>query len=159
MKRKHRRVHRRGMRCFFIGLAFLTGIFFSYESYHTETYPNGWPGAISSKKLAEYMNEHAGKNDKVLISEFEYWNMPLCPVFIYYWDKAPLRIVRPGEKAEDLTSEIKKEKISWLIIVDSPVKQSKTRPLAESFSSYTGREPVKVGWAYVWDVKGLWKNE
>ena len=142
----------------FIGFAFLTGIFFSYSGYHELTYPNGWPGAISSKKIAEYLNENMGENDKLLISEFEYWNMPVCPIFIYYWNKVPVRIVSADEKAEDIIFSIKNEKVSWLVMVDSPVKDSKMRPLVESLAVSLEKYPKRVGWAYVWEVDDLWEE-
>ena len=100
-----------------------------------------------------------GENDKLLISEFEYWNMPVCPIFIYHWDKVPVRIVSADEKAEDVVSSIKNEKVSWLVIVDSPVKDSKMRPLLGSLVAYLEKNPVRVGWAYVWKVDDLWKND
>lgn len=136
-----------------------TGLSFSYPGYHTKTYPNGWPGASSSKNIALYLNSQMDENDKFLITEFEYWKTPMCPIFEFYSDLEPVRILGPDEPLANLMDEVTRDKVSWLVIIDSPEKESKTRVLAENIRDYLIENPKKVGWGYVWNVERLWRDK
>ena len=139
--------------------AVYSGVSFSYPSYHMRTYPNGWPGANSSRDLAIYLNDNMQPGDRMAITEFEYWAQPYCPVFDYYCGHQPVMIISPDRSLDSLLDAIKTGKISWLVIVDSPVRESGTRKLAENVRDSLRKDPKKVGWAYVWNVEELWKDK
>lgn len=136
-----------------------SGMRFSYSGYHSATYPNGWPGAKSSRDIALYLNKNMKPGDKFLITEFEYWKMPLCTVFGYYSTSTPERTVKGDEEIFPLMEEISRDKISWLVIIDSPKKESSTRALAEEVREHLEENPQKVGWGYIWNVEKVWKKD
>ncbi|MCX5678346.1 MAG: hypothetical protein NTY76_04485 [Candidatus Omnitrophica bacterium] len=136
-----------------------TGLAFSYPQYHMETHPNGWPGADASKKLACYLNEHMKDDDRLMITEFAYWSMPVCAVFLYYWKGCPIEIIKGEQKAENVIKEIAMNKISWFVIADSPHPTLNFHPLVKDASNSVLGKPVPVGWSYVWNTKKLWSSD
>lgn len=141
-------------------LSVLPGLLFSYSSYHTATYPHGWPGAKSSREIAVYLNENMDDNDSFLITEFAYWKMPICAIFHYYIQKEKFKLTSLSITPEQLIDTVKKNKISYIVIVGSPDPKEGKRSLELSRGVYEiiGKEPQKVGWSYVWDTKELWKK-
>lgn len=136
-----------------------TGFAFSYPQYHMKTYSNGWPGADSSKKLACYLNEHMRDDDRLMITEFAYWSMPVCAVFLYYWKGCPIEIIKGEQKAGNVIKEITMNKISWFVVVDSPHPSLNFHTLVKDASASVLGKPVPVGWSYVWNTKKLWSND
>ena len=146
--------------CAFLAFSFYSAFSFPYADYHRKTYPNGWPGARSSRELALFLNDRMSGGDKLLITEFEYWQMPTCPVFLHYWDPHTIvRIIKRGEKAEDLADEIAKNNISWLVIVETPLPESDFRALSRDMRSMLKKEGEIVGWSRVWNTEALWKKD
>lgn len=141
-------------------LSILPGMLFSYSSYHQATYPHGWPGAKSSRDIAMYLNENMDDDDTFLITEFAYWRMPICAIFHYYIQKEKFKLTSLSITPEQLIRTVKKDKISYLVIVGSPDLEKGRRSLELSRGVYNilGEEPEKVGWCYVWNTKGLWKK-
>lgn len=131
------------------------GLAFSYPQYHMETHPNGWPGAEASKKLALYLNEHMRDDDRLMITEFAYWSMPVCAVFLYYWKGCPIEIIHGQESAGNVIKEIVKNRISWFVVVDSPHPTLNFHQLVKDASGSVLGKPVSVGWSYVWDTRSL----
>jgi len=140
--------------------AVLSGFLFSYGGYHMATNPRGWPGALSSRTLAQYLNERMDENDRLMITGFEYWRMPTCPVFLYYWEPHPVKTISSGEKASDVIKEIRAKNISWFVVVGTPEPRpgSKFMKLARGFRDKTGAEPETVAWSYVWNTEKLLKK-
>ncbi len=136
-----------------------TGLSFSYQQYHMETCPNGWPGAASSKALACYLNERMKDGDRLMITEFAYWSMPVCAVFYYYWKGCPVLVIKGEQKPENVIKEITMNKISWFVIVDSPHPTLNFHPLVEDMKKTILGTPVTVGWAYVWDTRALLSSD
>ena len=142
----------------FLILAALNGLTFSYPEYHGKTYPNGWPGAQASRELALYLNEHMKDQDRLMISEFTYWQMPTCPIFLYYWKPHKMMIINSEERTEDIIEKIKNNKISWLVIVDSPDPKYNLRSFAAKLQNSLETNPRIVRWSYVWNTEHLWKE-
>ncbi|MEA3489201.1 MAG: hypothetical protein U9R44_02515 [Candidatus Omnitrophota bacterium] len=144
----------------FLAITVFNGLYFSYEGYHTETYPKGWPGARASRELALYLNERMKDDDRLMITGFEYWQMPTCPIFLYYWKQHPIKTIRSSERSKDVIDEIIKKNISWFVVVGTPdpSAESNFRKLAEDFSYQTGQRPGIAGWSYVWKTDALWKD-
>ncbi len=134
----------------------LSGLALSYEGYHSTSYPNGWPGAKASKTLAIYLNRNMSPGDKVLISDFSYWNEKLCPIFTYYLNGR--EIIMLQEKDLDnipfIEESIDKLGIDWLVIPFSPDNDVKRHNTARKISKKTGIDPAQIGWAYIWDMRG-----
>ncbi|MFH1791183.1 MAG: hypothetical protein ABH885_04275 [Candidatus Omnitrophota bacterium] len=145
-----------------LALVFLTtvyaGIGFRYDKYHMATYPNGWPGAASSRALAMFLNDRMGEDDKLVITEFAYWKMPICPVFIYYWTPRSAGSAPNGWSADDFAGNILINKSSWLAVANSPDPDHNFNGLVADLAGILG-EPVKVGWSYVWDTRAFVKGE
>ena len=139
--------------------ALYAGLAFSYPQYHMETHPNGWPGASESKKLACYLNEHMRDDDRLMITEFAYWGLPVCAVFLYYWKGCPIEVIKGEERAENVVKEIIKNKISWFVIVDSHHPYLNFHPLVKDVSNSVLGKPVPVGWSYVWRTRALWSSD
>jgi len=139
--------------------AIYTGFTFSYPRYHMATYPNGWPGANSSKALAFYLNENMQDDDRLMITEFAYWKTSVCAVFYYYWKKHPVLIINGRQKAENVIKEIINNKISWFVIADSPDQQFNFHPLVNNIKNSVLGKPYTVGWSYVWNTRALWLND
>ena len=138
--------------CILLASVIFTGLSFSYNKYHALTYPNGWPGANSSKELALYLNEHMEKDDRLMITEFAYWQMPVCPIFLYYYNRGPIKIMKGQEKAEDVIQDIINNKISWLVIADSTDPEFNFHRLVKDISNSTLGKPTIVGWSCIWNT-------
>jgi hypothetical protein len=138
--------------CVLIASAVIGGMAFSYQDYHMETYPNGWPGARSSRELAEYLNAGMKDDDRLMITEFAYWRMPLCPVFIYYWKPHEIMIVRNVSSPEKIIEEMRKYGISWFVVADSPDPKYNYHDLVAAMKRSLRKDPVRVGWSYVWET-------
>jgi 4-amino-4-deoxy-L-arabinose transferase-like glycosyltransferase len=145
----------------FLILAFIvfTGVTFSYPVYHMKTYPNGWPGAQSSWKLAEYLNEHMKDDDRLMITDFAYWRMPTCPVFIYYWKPHEIMIIKGTQTAATILKRMKKHKISWFVVADSPDPAYNYHALVKKMEVLLPNKPTPVGWSYVWNVSNILSDE
>ena len=139
-------------------LVFFYGFTFSYADYQMETYPNGWPGALSSKKLAGYLNEHMKEDDRLMITNFTYWDMPVCPIFIYYWKSHEIQIIKTSESVNEIEKEIIKNKISWLVVVGSPDPKKNPAGLITALKATELKKPKVVGWSYVWNTEELWRE-
>ena len=143
---------------FFI-LSIFIGLSFSYPEYHMNANPNGWPGANSSRELALYLNERMRDDDTLMITEFAYWKMPVCAVFLYYWKGRPIEVIKGREKAENVIKEIINNKISWLVIADSPDPQFNFHPLVKEMANSALGKGAIVGWSYVWKADSLWSGD
>lgn len=140
----------------FLSIAVIhTGISFSYSKYHIGTYPNGWPGANASRELAAYLNKNMREGERLMITEFAYWQMETCPIFLYYWKGAPIEIIKDRKGADAIIKDIIKKKISWLVIVDTPEGEFNFHDMVKEMSDSSIGKPRVVGWSYVWDVRGL----
>ncbi|MBD3426787.1 MAG: hypothetical protein GF409_06110 [Candidatus Omnitrophica bacterium] len=135
-----------------LGLVVFTGSTFSYRQYHKSTYPNGWPGASSSRDLALYLNRHMDSNDRLMITDFAYWKMPICPIFVYYWRQHPVMFIKGTESPSEILRTIKEHRISWFVVCDSPDKAYNHKALVEKMRLLLPGGPVRVGWSYVWDL-------
>jgi 4-amino-4-deoxy-L-arabinose transferase-like glycosyltransferase len=137
----------------------LPGAFFSYEDYHSFTYPHGWPGAGASRDIAAYLNR-TDDDDAFMITEFTYWDMPICPIFLFYNRKDRFKTVRFGKTAKEILKTMKDEGVSYLVIVGEPQPTEKTAfiELSRDVYALTGVEPEVVGWSYVWDMRESLKN-
>ncbi|MBN1353462.1 MAG: glycosyltransferase family 39 protein [Candidatus Omnitrophica bacterium] len=135
--------------------AFAGGLSFSYPAYHKKTYANGWPGAYSSRELALYLNKRMRDDDRLLITEFAYWKMPTCAIFLYYWKAHPIEIISGKEKLARIIEDIIKYKISWFVIADSPDPRFNFSSLAEEAEESRLGKPEAVGWSYVWNTKEI----
>lgn len=135
------------------------GAFFSYENYHSFTYPHGWPGAEASRDIAAYLNK-TDDCDAFLMTEFTYWDMPICPIFLFYNRKDRFKTVRFGQPAIDILKTMKDEEMSYLVIVGEPQPTEKTAfiELSRDVYALTGIEPEVVGWSYVWDLRERLKD-
>jgi hypothetical protein len=136
-----------------------TGLSFSYQQYHMETYPNGWPGAVSSKALALYLNKHMSDSDRLMITEFAYWGMPVCAIFYYYWKGCPVLVIKGEQRPEKVIKEITMNKISWFVVNDSPHPTLNFHSLVEDMKKTVLGAPVTVGWSYVWDTRTLLSDD
>jgi hypothetical protein len=145
--------------CVLIASAVMAAMAFSYQDYHMETYPNGWPGARSSRELAEYLNAGMKDDDRLMITEFAYWRMPLCPVFIYYWKPHEIMIVRNVSSPEKIIEEMKKYRVSWFVVADSPDPKYNYHALVISMKELLREDPGRVGWSYVWKTDILWAGK
>jgi len=141
---------------FFIIYVIAVGLNFSYSKYHMLTYPNGWPGAVSSKELALYLNDHMKKEERLMITEFAYWDMPACPIFLYYWKGGPIKIIKGQHNAKNVIREIINNRISCLVVADSPDPKSNFHTLVKDISNSALGKPHIVDWSYVWDTGILW---
>jgi hypothetical protein len=126
---------------------------YSYASYHSATYPNGWPGAVNSKKLAEYLNFTLKKGEKFVITDFSYWKTPVCPVFFFYSANMPEKIVPMASAPEDVARALKAEKAAYFIAVG--IKGNKDLDRLTSFFDSKFGPPVNVAWAKVWRVRDI----
>ncbi|MFH1878998.1 MAG: hypothetical protein ABH883_09355 [Candidatus Omnitrophota bacterium] len=130
-----------------------TGISFSYSGYHKRTYPNGWPGADSSRSLAYFLNDNMKKDASLMIAPFAYWKMPVCPVFLFYWEARPVTLIKGDEKAEEILGYIKNKGISWFVIPDSPDPEYNFHILADEITKLSGTAPRKAGWSLIWNFE------
>lgn len=138
-----------------------TGLSFSYSGYHMKTYPNGWPGAHSSRELALYLNNHsAGTGDRLMITEFAYWKMPICPVFLYYWKggEVPIEVIRGRWTPQMVMKEIANKKMSWFVIADSPDPEYNLHAFVKEITNSALGKPAVVEWSYVWKTDTLWAD-
>lgn len=126
---------------------------FSYEVFHKKTYPNGWPGAMASYKLAEYLNSAAETGARVLIPGFAYWKRPTCPVFTYYLKDRQIVITDSNFKSEALSPLIEQYDVSWIALPYDPDRMYTTGMKVREINRLTGKEPVKAGWSFVWELK------
>ena len=133
-------------------LAAVQGVSFNYTSYLKNTCPKGWPGAKVSRDLAMYLNSRMRPEDKLMLSDFAYWNMPVCPVFFYYWDKHPVIMFSGKESAEDILLKAKENNVTWLAVASSPDPSHNYDPLIAELSSLLGRRPEQAGWTFVWNL-------
>ncbi len=135
-----------------IVLSALTGITFSYRDYHEHTYPNGWPGAIASRELASYLNGRMKDDDKLLISGFAYWQMPVCPVFYYYWKPHEVMIMKGKLKPAGVLKKLGEYDFDWLVVTDSPDQDKGQKKEAQEISRRLKKTPETAGWSYVWKL-------
>jgi 4-amino-4-deoxy-L-arabinose transferase-like glycosyltransferase len=138
--------------CLLIALVVYQGITFSYQKYHAKTYPNGWPGALSSKKIAEYLNEHMKKEDRLMITDFSYWQMPYCPIFLYYSTPHHVKWIKGTDEAKSVLKEASENKTTWLVVIGSPDPKTDPAKLIAGLKESLG-EPKIVGWSYIWHIK------
>jgi 4-amino-4-deoxy-L-arabinose transferase-like glycosyltransferase len=136
-------------------LAVIQGVNFSYSGYHERTYPNGWPGALSSRKLAYYLNSRMEEDDRLLITHFAYWDMPACPVFLYYWDRHPVKVINGNTPPEKVMEAIKNGGFSWVVVADSPDPARNYHALVREMGERLPSSPAIVGWSYVWETREL----
>lgn len=129
----------------------LWGVDLSYNLYQTATYPNGWPGASASRKLAEHLNSKMSDSDKLMMTPFAYWKTPLCPVFTFYSKHMPVKLVDTDASADAILSEARDKKVSWIVVTDSAGEQ-KNKTFAASLKRLTNKDPDIAGWAYVWNI-------
>ncbi|MGB2600367.1 MAG: hypothetical protein WBD04_06865, partial [Candidatus Omnitrophota bacterium] len=132
-------------------VAVFSGGSFSYAGYHAETYPNGWPGAVSSKKLAEYLNAHMKKEDRLMITDFSYWQMPYCPVFLYYSVPHHVKWIKGSDEAKSVLKEALENKTTWVVVIGSPDPKTNPAKLINGLKKSLG-DPKTVGWSYVWHL-------
>jgi hypothetical protein len=145
--------------CLFLAFSIFTGFTFSYPEYHMKTYPNGWPGAKVSRDLANYLNKHMKEDDKLLITEFAYWKMPTCPVFIYYWKPKQMEIIKGKPKADEVINRIKKNRVSWLVIANAPDPDHNFNKLMKEITQRLKKKGKQAGWSFVWNTQELWANK
>jgi hypothetical protein len=145
----------------FLVLAFIvfTGVTFSYPAYHMKTYPNGWPGAQASWELAEYLNKHMKDDDRLMITDFAYWRMPTCPIFVYYWKPHQIMIIKGTQTTATILKRIKKHEISWFVVADSPDSSYNYHALVKKMEVLLPGKPTHVGWSYVWNVSKILTDE
>jgi len=137
------------------------GLSFSYSAYHTKTYPGGWSGASNSRTLAFYLNNHMRGAERLMLTQFCYWGMPLCsmcPVFLYYYDGKPVYIIDGRDSAEEVMKEAVKNKISWLAVADSPESNFNFHTLVKGITGSVLGKPGKAGSSYVWNTDILWRQ-
>ncbi|MGB2879044.1 MAG: hypothetical protein WBD24_02580 [Candidatus Omnitrophota bacterium] len=152
-------------------LAVFTGLAFSYQKYFMKTYPNGWPGAYSSRELAQYLNGRMKDKDRLMITRFTYWEMPTCPVFLYYWKPHEILILPTGDRlsaealakagrptTDEIMENIRKHKISWFVVVGSPDPKKDPVKLVGELKETPLKDPEIVGWSYVWNTEKLWQD-
>jgi len=144
--------------CLLLLFTAFKGLTFSYADYHMTTYPNGWPGALASRDLALYLNRRMKKEDSLMISEFTYWQMPTCPIFLYYWKPHKLTIIKGNEKSENIVKKIADKKITWLVIVDSPDPKNNLHGSAKKMQGILKTKAQTVRWSHVWNVEDLWRK-
>ena len=135
-----------------LALVVFTGVTFSYPAYHMKTYPNGWPGAQASRELAEYLNKHMKDDDRLMITDFAYWRMPTCPIFIYYWKPHQVMVVKGTKTAATILKSMKEHKVSWFVVADSPDPAYNYHALVKKMEVLLPGKPDHVGWSYVWNV-------
>ncbi len=139
----------------------LGGLSFSYAKYHMSTYASGWMGANYSRELALYLNKTTKDNERLMLTQFSYWGAPLCsmcPVFLYYSEGRPIYVMDGRDSAEDVVKEIVDNKISWLVVIDSPNEQLNFRALANSLENSIIGKPMPVGCSHIWKTDTLWRR-
>lgn len=139
---------------FLLVLTVLNGCFFSYTAYHEKTYPNGWPGAKVSRDLAVYLNRHMQKADRLMLSDFAYWNSPICPVFVHYWSPRPVSLFKGTDDPEDILQKAKEGPATWLVVADSPDPENNYRSLVQDLTEMIGKGPEQAGWSFIWKIEG-----
>jgi hypothetical protein len=128
-----------------------SGVTFSYAKYQAKTYPNGWPGALSSKRIAGYLKENVKDGEKVMMTDFFYWQMPACPVFLYYSKPLDVKRIKGTESAKEVAEMARKNNISWLVVIGSPDPKTNPSALIRGLKRSFG-EPETVGWALIWHL-------
>ncbi len=97
--------------------------------------------------------------DKLLITDFTYWQTQICPIFLYYLKPVPeIMFLDKTNSVNDVLDAIRKNKISWVVIISSPDKKGENiRILVKKLETTSLRTPITVGWSYVWKTDGLEK--
>ena len=136
-------------------LPLFSGINYSYETFQSSSYPTGWPGSNVSRNLALYLNKNMTPSDKLLISDFAYWNENICPIFLYYCKGQDVILLQEKDlnNTAFIDESINKLGISWLVIPFSPDKDIKRHTAAREISKKIKKEPLRLGWTYIWDLR------
>lgn len=133
----------------------LGGAFFSYEKYHADSYPKGWAGASYSKELALYLNRVTKNGERLMITQFSYWGLPLCsgcPIFLYYLEGRPIYEIDGRNSPDDVLRMIADNRISWLVVIDSNDERCNFHALANGLKEYVPGASISVGCSYVWKM-------
>lgn len=141
--------------------ATVNGAVFSYDGYHIAAYGNGWYGAKNSRDLAVYLNTHMRDGEKLLITQFLYWGLPvcaMCPVFLYYYRGNPVYVIDGKDSAQEVMREIVKNKISWLAVSDSAKARPDFRSLIRDLTDSALGKPARAGCSYIWNTDALWRG-
>ena len=99
--------------------------------------------------------------DRLMITEFTYWKMPTCPIFLYYWKPHEILIlptVDKQPKTDNIMVNIRQHRISWLVVVGSTDPKKNPTELVNRLKKTPLKDPKIVGWCYVWNTENIWKK-